>query len=101
MFCKSRTSGDRIAKHVRNGAHMNENETTRPIEAPLGQLEQALIDQFMRARGYDSEAIEQLSEADRRTLMAEASVYASGKLMEVEARSQFLDELRHGTPDTV
>jgi hypothetical protein len=32
------------------------------------------------------------------SLLADASVYASGKLMEVEARSHFLDEIHDGTP---
>jgi len=79
---------------------MRDEEAARPVEAPLGQLERTLIDEFIRARGYDSMTIRELPEAAARALMAEASVYASGKLMEVEARAQYLDEIHHRTSDT-
>jgi hypothetical protein len=77
---------------------VSDEAETRPLEAPLGQLERALIDQFVRARGYDPNNLADLPEDERERLLADASVYASGKLMEVEARSHFLDELHDGTP---
>jgi hypothetical protein len=77
---------------------MSDEADTHPLETPLGQLERALIDQFVRARGYDPNKLADLPEHERETLLADASVYASGKLMEVEARSHFLDDIHDGTP---
>jgi hypothetical protein len=53
----------------------------------------ALIDQFVRTAGYDPSMLTDLPEEERTRLLAEASVFASGRLMEVEARSHFLDEI--------
>ena len=69
---------------------------TPPVDAPLGQLERSFIEEFVRARGYDPLALMDLPEDERVRLLKEASVYASGKLMEVEARSHFLDGLHDG-----
>jgi hypothetical protein len=65
----------------------------RPLEPPLGELERALIEEYVRARGYDPLRLADLTEPERNHLLADASVYASGKLGEVEARSHFLDEI--------
>ncbi len=59
----------------------------------LGQLERSLIDEFLRARGIEPGDISALPEHDRKKLLAEASVYASGKLVEVEARAQYSDQI--------
>jgi hypothetical protein len=67
-----------------------------PLEATLGQLERALIEEFVRARGYDPLRLADLPEHDRVMLLKEASVYASGKLTEMESRERFLDEIHHG-----
>jgi hypothetical protein len=71
---------------------------TTPLEAPLARLERALIEDFLRARGHDPNKLADLPDAERDRLLADASVYASGRLMEVEARSHFLDEIHDGTP---
>ena len=52
-----------------------------------------LIDQFLRVRGFDRLRLSELPPERREKLLAEASVYASGKLVEVEARSHFVDEI--------
>jgi hypothetical protein len=65
-----------------------------PLDAPLAQIEQSLIDEFLRSRGYDRHTVEALPQDERRALLTEASVYASSKLTEVESRSHYLDELR-------
>jgi hypothetical protein len=77
---------------------VSDGTETRPLEAPLGQLERSLIDEFVRAQGYDPNKLADLPEHEREKLLADASVYASGKLTEVEARSHFLDEIHDGTP---
>lgn len=63
------------------------------LEAPEGRLEQAFVDEFLRARGYDSATLRALPEDERNRLQTEASVYAAGKLAEVEARSHFIHEI--------
>ena len=67
-----------------------------PRQPPLGQLERALIDEFMRARGYDPLKLADLPEEERQTLRKEASVYASARLTEVESRSHVLHDIHDG-----
>lgn len=69
-----------------------------PLENPERQLEQTLIQEFLRARGYDSRALEALPEKDRKRLLTEASIHAAGKLAEVEARAHFVHDV-HGSTD--
>jgi hypothetical protein len=76
---------------------MSNKSDTHSLDAPLSQLERSLIDKFIRARGYDPHRLADLPQHKRETLLADASVYASGKLTEVEARSHFLDEIHDGT----
>jgi hypothetical protein len=71
---------------------------TPRVEAPLSQLERALIDEFVRARGYDPLKLADLRDEARERLLTDASVYASGRLMEVEARCHFLDEIHDSRP---
>ena len=68
-----------------------------PIHAPHELLERTLINDFIRARGYDPLKLELLTDEQRRALLADASKHASAKLAEAESRSQLLSELRHGT----
>jgi hypothetical protein len=72
---------------------MSAELNVRPLQAPFGQLERSLIDEFLRARGYDPAGLDDLPDDERERLLTDASVYASGKLVEVEARSHFLDEM--------
>ena len=60
---------------------------------PLGYLERTLIDGFLRSRGVDPRAVSELPESEREKLLADASVYASGKLMEMEARSHYVEQI--------
>lgn len=71
-----------------------------PLQAPLSKLERELIDEYLRTRGYDPVRLPDLPEEDRTALLKDASMYASGKLAEVESRLHFLDEIHDGTPDT-
>lgn len=65
------------------------------VESPLSGLERSIIDEFVRARGHDPHNLTALGDEERQRLLKEASVYASGRLMEVEARSHFLDEIHN------
>ena len=64
-----------------------------PPEAPLSQLERSLIDEYVRAQGHDPHNLADLSDEERLRLLKDASVYASGRLVEVEARTHYLDEI--------
>lgn len=70
-----------------------------PLEPPLGHLERALIEEFLRARGYDQLRLSNLPEHEREKVLREASFHASAKLAEVESRSHFVHDLHDGTSD--
>lgn len=67
----------------------------RAIEDPEGQLEKTLIEEFLRERGLDSSTLHALPEDEAKRVLTDASVYAAGKLAEVEARAHFVHEI-HG-----
>jgi hypothetical protein len=71
-----------------------------PIQSPLGQLERSLIEGFLRANGYDSPKLAALGDEQRARLLKEASLYASARLSEIEARSHYVEEM-HRTEETV
>jgi hypothetical protein len=75
---------------------MNTERPRVPIPAdPDAELEKAFITEYLRGRGYDVHCLHVMPEELVKELMTEASVYASGKLTEIEARASFVDEL-HG-----
>jgi hypothetical protein len=65
----------------------------RAMEDPEGDLERALIAEFLRERGVDLHALHTLPEADAKHLLTEASVYAAGKLAEIGARSHYVHDI--------
>jgi hypothetical protein len=74
---------------------MLNNKNRRPlIEDMHAHLERALIEAYLKGKGYTLKALKELPEAEAKQLMKEASVYASGKLAELEERAHFLQELR-------
>ena len=58
-------------------------------------LEQAFSEEFLRERGYDRCRVSHLPTALAKSLMAEACIYASDKLAEIEARAGLVQEV-HG-----
>jgi hypothetical protein len=67
----------------------------RPMEDPEGRLELALIEEFLLGQGYDPRGLDALPEDQRRHVLGEASVYASGKLAEIQSRALYVHEMRH------
>jgi hypothetical protein len=65
--------------------------------APFDELERSLIEQFVRARGHEPRSLVELTEAERGQLRADASVFASGRLAEVESRSHFVQQFHDRT----
>lgn len=74
-----------------------DQEDRPPLHDLLADLERHLISAYVTGAGHDLEALLARTDDDARRLLAEASQYASAKLSEVEARSQYLHHL-HGEP---
>ena len=73
-------------------------EKPKTVGAPLGQLERTFIEEYIRRQGHDPARLPDLDPDERERLLRDASVYASTRLMEVEARSHFLDDM-HVKPE--
>jgi hypothetical protein len=65
------------------------------IADPNARLERAMIDEFIRRRGYDPARLEQLPDDVRTRVQAEASTHAAARLAEMEARAHYVHDL-HG-----
>ena len=68
-----------------------------PPDAPRLQdlhadLERALINEFLRGRGHDPNALRDRDDAEAHVLLREASTYAAGRLTEVEARAHYVHD---------
>jgi hypothetical protein len=66
-------------------------------EDPHGRLEKAFIEEYLRSQGYTLEDLHHLPEDVVKRLMTEASLYASVRLTEVEARARFVHEVEGAT----
>ena len=67
-----------------------------PRQDPEGQLERALIDEFLRVHGHNATSVASLPAEERTRLLQAASIHACARLTEIEARAHFVHEL-HGT----
>jgi hypothetical protein len=67
-----------------------------PLEEPLAELERQLIDAYLAGAGKNFHDLMLRDDEAARQLLAEASLYASERLSEIEARSHYLRKL-HGT----
>jgi len=63
------------------------------LEDREGYLERPFIEAFLLGRGYGSSTLQALPEYEAKRVLTEASVYAGGKLAEVEARAHFIHEI--------
>jgi len=66
------------------------------MEEPLAGLERMYMEVYLRGKGHTMHSLHELPEQEAKRLMAEASVFASTKLAEVETRAQFVHDI-HGT----
>jgi hypothetical protein len=74
------------------------NSTSSPLPIlaePKASLERAFFEAYLKSKGYTLETLNCLTRSHARRLRIQASIYASGKLAEIEARSHLLDDL-HG-----
>jgi len=77
---------------------MQDASDTPRQEDPLAQLERAFIEEYLRSRHYSLDMLKQLPADEAETLLNEASLFASGRLAEVESRAHLVDEL-HRVPE--
>ena len=68
-------------------------ENAEPMEDPNAMLENALIAEYLKEKGYSHEDLKELPAELVEKLMKEASQYASLKMEEVEARAHLVKEL--------
>jgi hypothetical protein len=73
---------------------MTHDTDVRPLEEPLARLELELIDAYVAGAGYDPQELRSRTDDEARRVLAEASVYASARLTEVESRAHYLHSLR-------
>jgi hypothetical protein len=66
------------------------------VEEPLAGLERMYMQVYLRSKGHTLHSVHELPEQEAKRLMTEASMFASARLAEVEARAQFVQEI-HGT----
>ena len=72
----------------------------KPLEDPQGQLELALIDEFLTARGCTLSTVDQKPAAERQMLLRQATSYAVGRLAEIDARAAYTQQIHGGAPRT-
>ena len=69
---------------------------TPPLEEPLAKLERALIEEYLRAQGYDLVALYARSDAAAKAALRDAATYAATRLTEVESRAHYIHEIHGG-----
>ena len=67
----------------------------RPIEEPLSELERQFITEYLANAGADYHALVARHDDQARSLLRQAAQYASVRLSEIEARSDYVHKL-HG-----
>jgi hypothetical protein len=61
---------------------------------PQSAMERALLEEFLKKRGYSLETLDRLPEREKRAVMTEACNYASLKLAQVESTAHFRETIR-------
>ena len=65
-----------------------------PVEEPLSQLERELMTAYIAGAGENIETLVSRTDEQARRLLADASMYATARLAEVESRLHYLKSLR-------
>jgi hypothetical protein len=75
---------------------MRDDPDVPPVDDHEAKLELALIEEYLREHGHDLKELPGLAREVRERLLQDASVYAAGKLAEIEARAHYIEDLhRH------
>lgn len=64
-----------------------------PEDEARAVLEKGLINEYLKNKGYSRESLKKLPENEARRLLTEASIYASGKLTEIETKARLKQNL--------
>jgi hypothetical protein len=78
----------------RGGSMQTTHDALSPLAEPLAGLERTLIEAYAAGAGYDIESLRTRTDEQARELLKNASLYASERLAEVEARSHYLHSLK-------
>ena len=65
----------------------------RPVEEPLSKLERGFIAEYLSASGADYHALVLRNDDEARALLRRAAQFASERLSEIEARSDYVHKL--------
>jgi hypothetical protein len=65
-----------------------------PMKEPLAELERELITAYLSGAGQDMQSLLSRNDEEARRLLADASMYATARLAEVESRWHYLRTLR-------
>ena len=60
---------------------------------PQARLERALIEQYLQERGCSLSTMHAKSAGEQRALLSQASLYAAGRLAEIDARAAYIHEI--------
>jgi hypothetical protein len=66
-----------------------------PLVDHTAELERAFMNEYFVSHGYDPVSVASLPEDVHKALLKQASLYASAKLSEVEARAHYVHDI-HG-----
>ena len=69
----------------------------RTMEEPLAELERELITAYVAGTGQDVATLRSRNDDEARRVLAEASLYATARMSQVEARLHYLRSLRGDT----
>jgi hypothetical protein len=67
---------------------------SQPLSEPLAGLERTLLAAYVAGAGYDIDVLRARTDEGAHELLKNASLYASERLAEVEARSHYLHSLK-------
>lgn len=65
----------------------------KSLEDPQARLERALIEQYLQERGCSLSTMKAKSAGEQQKLLGEASLYAAGRLAEIDARAAYIHEI--------
>lgn len=69
-------------------------DPTQPsLEEASAKLELAFIDEYLRQRGHDPDALRRRTDDVARELLKQASMYASARLTEMESRAHYVEDI--------
>jgi len=66
------------------------------LMAPSSELEKAYINEYLRGVGFKPEQLKDLPATQRHDILCAASMFASTRLAEVEAKSHLIEEMHGG-----